>query len=187
MPNSSNGIRVPSGLEFKKLGDILTYIKSNKVSGVKSDIKGITQVKDYGKYSTLIDGKVKEIEKSYLPNTLSKTFTDSNYRTVITEEKIVVYRTFGGRADAGGSFVTTVSAESRIQAKIDTALLPSWGNSRMYEAVIEVPKGEILNIGKVAEQTTESGAKLVGGIDQVVLPLNWDLNWIKEIRIVPSK
>lgn len=57
----------------------------------------------------------------------------------------------------------------------------------MYEAVIEVPKGEILNIGKVAEQITESGAKLVGGGDQVVLPLNWDLNWIKEIRIVPSK
>lgn len=93
------------------------------------------------------------------------------------------YVQIGGLA-AGGSFVTTNPAESRIQA--DTALLPSWGNSRMYEAVIEVPKGEILNIGKVAEQTTESSTKLIGNGDQVVLPLNWDLNWIKEIKVVPS-
>ncbi|MCC3866899.1 hypothetical protein K0039_01645 [Terrisporobacter mayombei] len=78
-------------------------------------------------------------------------------------------------------------AESRIQAKIDSTLLPSWGNSRMYEAVIEVPKGEILNIGKVAEQITESGSKLAGGGDQVVLPLNWDSRWITKIRLVPPK
>lgn len=154
---------------------------------IGNDIKEITNAKDYGKYSTLIDSKVREIDKTYLPNTLSKTFTDSNYRTVVTKDKITVYRTFGGRADAGGSFVTSMPAESRIQAKIDTALLPSWGNTRMYEAVIEVPKGEILNIGKVAEQITESGGKLIGNGDQIVLPIDWNLNWIKEIRLVPSK
>ncbi|WP_234121346.1 hypothetical protein [Clostridium hydrogenum] len=183
----SEKVRATKSEQLKDVKDSGVNVESKTDGREKKGTEGVTQAEDYGKYSTLIDGKVKEIEKSYLPNTLSKTFTDSNYRTVITEEKIIVYRTFGGRADAGGSFVTTVPAESRIQAKIDTALLPSWGNSRMYEAVIEVPKGEILNIGKVAEQTTESGAKLVGGGDQVVLPLNWDLNWIKEIRIVPSK
>ena len=187
-------LALPEGfsINISKIDDASDSSKVvNKIGQISEDAEKVTEVltqaKDYGKYSTLIDNKVKEIEKSYLPNTLSKTFTDSNYRTVITEEKIMVYRTFGGRADAGGSFVTTIAAESRMQAKIDTALLPSWGNSRMYEAVIEVPKGEVLNIGKVAEQITESGGKLVGGGDQVVLPLNWDLNWIKEIRLVKSK
>ena len=187
---TADGRRINAGLHIvENEKKAIDSIKFNKIDEGKAvgNIEGVGEAKDYEKYSTLIDSKVKEVEKAYLPNTLSKTFTDSNYRTVITEDKIIVYRTFGGRADAGGSFVTTISAESRIQAKIDTALLPSWGNSRMYEAVIEVPKGEILNIGKVAEQATESGSKLVGGGDQVVLPLDWSLNWIKEIRLVPSK
>lgn len=81
-----------------------------------------------------------------------------------------MYRTFGGRADAGGGFATTTSATSRIQAEIDTALLPEWGNTRMYEAAIEVPKGQVLNIGKVAEQYTKTGTKLVGQGDQILLP-----------------
>ena len=60
VPNSSNGIRVPSGLEFKKLSDILTYIKSNKVSGVKSGIKWVTEA-DILKKSGLDKLKVDEI------------------------------------------------------------------------------------------------------------------------------
>lgn len=112
---------------------------------------------------------------------------DGNYRTVISNDKVTLYRTFGGNADAGGGFATTTSAANRIQAKIDTALLPEWGNSRMYEAVIEVPKGQALNIGKVAEQYTKTGTKLAGQADQVLLPQNWPLEWIKEIRVVSSK
>ncbi|AJQ29642.1 transposase protein [Pelosinus fermentans JBW45] len=56
----------------------------------------------------------------------------------------------------------------------------------MYEAVIIIPKGQILNIGKVAEQYTKSGAKLEGQVDQVLLPKNWSLEWIKEIHVIPS-
>ena len=35
-----------------------------------------------------------------------------------------------------------------------------------YEAVIEIPKGEVLNIGRVAEQNTKTGALLKGDADQ---------------------
>lgn len=57
-------------------------------------------------------------------------------------------------------------------------------NSLRYEAEIIVPKGTILNIGRVEEQFTMSGARLDGGADQILLPQNWDLNWINSIREV---
>jgi hypothetical protein len=142
---------------------------------------------DETKYLTSIEDKVTEIEKATLPEWIKESFTDGSYRTVLTNDKVKLYRTFGGKADAGGGFATTMSAANRIQAKIDTALLPEWGNSKMYEAVIGVPEGQVLNIGKVAEQYTKTGTKLVGGADQILLPQNWPLEWIEEIKHVPSK
>ncbi|EPC9930681.1 hypothetical protein [Listeria monocytogenes] len=67
-----------------------------------------------------------------------------------------MYRVFGGNAKSTGSFVTTNKAISRIDAKIDMALLPEWKNTRMYEAEIIIPKGQQINIGKVAPQAIES-------------------------------
>ncbi|GAM12827.1 hypothetical protein [Mesobacillus selenatarsenatis] len=139
------------------------------------------------KYSTAIDDKVKVIEKIDLPDWISESFTDGNYRTVITEEKLTFYRTYGGGAKVNGSFVTTSPAGNRINAKINTALVPDWKNSRQYEAVIEVPKGQILNIGRVEKQYTKTGALLEGDGDQILLPQGWPSDWIKETREVPSK
>jgi hypothetical protein len=145
------------------------------------------KISDFGKYSTNIDDKVKVIEKENLPDWISESFTDSNYRTVITEESIILYRAYGGGAKANGSFVTTSPAGNRINAKENTALVPDWKNTREYEAVIEVPKGQILNIGRVEKQYTKSGALLKGDGDQILLPQGWPSEWIKEIRNVPSR
>ena len=142
----------------------------------------------YGEYSTKIDSKVIEIEKANLPDGLKKTYADNYYRTVESVDEIKTYRTFGGNADAGGGFATTEPAVSRIDAKMDTALLPEWKNSRMYEAEITIPKGEKLNIGKVAPQiNVKTGTILKGGADQILLPQDWPLEWITDIRVVPSK
>ncbi|MBN8209820.1 hypothetical protein JI666_13770 [Bacillus sp. NTK071] len=86
-----------------------------------------------------------------------------------------------------GSFITIIPAVNRINAKVNTALLPDWKNSRQYEAVIEVPKGEVLNIGRVEKQNTKTGALLKGDADQVLLPQGWPSEWIKETREVPSR
>ena len=105
----------------------------------------------------------------------------------ITGEDITLYRSFGGKADAGGAFATTRPAESRIQAKLDLALLPEWGNSRAYEAEIQIPAGQRVNIGIVAPQTIKgSGTLLPGGAVQILLPKDWPLEWITKIRVVPS-
>lgn len=122
-----------------------------------------------------------------LPSWLKKTYTDGHYRTVITNESIMVYRTFGGKAGVEGAFATTVPASNRINSKIDSALLPEWKNSRQYEAVIEIPKGTELNIGKVEQQMTQTDTIFKGGGDQILLPQNWPNEWVKEIREIPSR
>ncbi|PRS36071.1 transposase [Bacillus sp. RJGP41] len=164
-------------------------VKDSKVEGVSGESisKGTGKIETFGKYSTNIDEKVKVIEKVDLPDWISESFTDGIYRTVITEENITFYRTYGGGAKVNGAFVTTSPAGNRINAKINTALVPDWKNSRQYEAVIEVPKGQVLNIGRVEKQYTKSGALLEGDGDQILLPQGWSSEWIKEIRGVPSR
>ncbi|MDY0406304.1 hypothetical protein P5G51_013695 [Virgibacillus sp. 179-BFC.A HS] len=56
-----------------------------------------------------------------------------------------------------------------------------------HEAVIEVPKGTTLNIGRAEKQITKTGAVMHGDADKVLLPLNYPLDWIKEIWQIPSR
>ena len=138
----------------------------------------------YGAYSTKIDSKVNVVEKHELQSWLIETYKDGQYRTVVTNEEITVYRVFGYNAEAGGAFATSNPAINRVQTKVDSAILPEWKNSLKYEAEIVIPKGTTLNIGRVGEQYTMSGARLAGDADQFLLPQNWDLNWIKSIRTI---
>ncbi|WP_238343606.1 hypothetical protein [Gracilibacillus saliphilus] len=130
---------------------------------------------------------MKIIKKEKLPPWISKSFTDGVYRTVKTKENIILYRTYGGNAKIQGAFATTLPARNRINAKINSALVPDWKNSRQYEAIIEVPKGTTLNIGRVEKQYTKSGSLLQGDGDQILLPQNWPKDWIKDTIKVPSK
>ena len=138
----------------------------------------------FGNYSTKIDSKVTVVEKQELPSWLIDTYKEGVYRTVVTNEDITVYRSFGYNAEAGGAFATSSPAVNRIQTKVDSAILPEWKNTLRYEAEIVIPKGTTLNIGRVGEQFTMSGTRLAGDADQFLLPQNWDLNWIKSIREV---
>ena len=138
----------------------------------------------FGNYSTKIDSKVTVVEKQELPSWLIDTYKDGVYRTVVTNEDITVYRSFGYNAEAGGAFATSSPAVNRIKTKVDSAILPEWKNILRYEAEIVIPKGTTLNIGHVGEQFTMSGTRLAGDADQFLLPQNWDLNWIKSIREV---
>ncbi|WP_246888907.1 hypothetical protein [Pseudomonas chlororaphis] len=140
----------------------------------------------WGKYTTKIDDKVTVVEKNEsVPGWIKESFLDSNYRTVVTNEDITVYRVFGGKANAQGSFVSTSPSLNRIQAKIDAALLPEWKNTRVFEAEIVIPKGTKLDVGKVAPQTIKStGTVLDGGADQLLMPRDWPKEWIKSTRDV---
>ena len=166
---------------------ILENIRQSRLARESSKFGEYLRKENQIKYPTGIDGSVKLIEKADLPSWIVDSFQDGQYRTVVTTEEVTVYRTFGGHSDAGGGFVTSSPAQNRIQAKIDTALLPEWKNTRMYEVEIRIPKGETLSIGKVAPQKISlSGTVLKGGADQILLPQDWPLEWISDFRIVPN-
>ena len=114
---------------------------------------------------------------------IQESFTDSYYVTAVTKETISFYRVFGGRGQINGSFVTTKPTINKIAAKIEAALLPGWGNTKQFEALVVVPKGTRISIGKVAPQTIpKAGTILKGGADQILLPYKWDENWVINIR-----
>ena len=64
------------------------------------------------------------------------------YLNFIELSKQQVSTSLGGHSDAGGDFVTSSPVQNRIQAKIDTELLPEWKNTRRYEVEIRISKGE---------------------------------------------
>ncbi|QPG04610.1 hypothetical protein IT774_10225 [Salinimonas marina] len=85
----------------------------------------------------------------------------------------------GEQAKANGGFATTVQNASRS----DTAVFQQWSNQR-FEAELDIPKGSLINVGKVARQTSKSGKRTYhkGGADQVILPLDYPSTWIKSVR-----
>lgn len=163
----------------KTVGNIAKSRADNGVAKASRDI--IPQ-----EYRTKIDNKVKIVQKDEsLPSFVKDSFKDGIYRTVVTNEDIVVYRVYGGNAKAEGSFVTTSPANNKIQAKIDAALLPEWKNTRQFEAEIIIPKGTTINVGRVEEQIIrESGTVLKGDADQILMPKDWPSSWIKSTRKV---
>lgn len=70
------------------------------------------------------------VEKQELPSWLIDTYKDGVYRTVVANEDITVYRSFGYNAEAGGTFTTSSPALNRVQTKVDSAILPEWNKTR---------------------------------------------------------
>ena len=145
------------------------------------------------KYKTVLNRlNVIETEKQELPETIIKSFKNEEYKSYITIDDIILYRVYGltpsGTAGAKqlGSFATTEFAESRIDVKLRLALDPQWKNALYIEEKIMVPKGVVLNIGIVAPVKLLSGTILPGGAEQVLLPQDWNENWVVGYRYVTS-
>ena len=134
---------------------------------------------------TKIDDKVVLAEKQdNLSAYVSETFRNGQYTTVVTNENVTLYRTFGGGADQAklnSGYATTETGLGRQEL----ALYKKWSDTR-FEAEIVVPKGETLNIGKVGEQPVGGKVngtyKYRGGADQILLPRNWDTSWVKSVK-----
>ena len=145
------------------------------------------------KHKTELTGKVREIKKDTLPDGDASSFMNGHYKTYITVEEIVLYRTYGRGysknkgATWSGRYASTEFAESRIDVKIRLALKPEWLNTRLVEEKILVPIGTKINVGIVAPVTLNTGTVLVGGAEQVLLPRNWSEDWIIGYREVTSK
>lgn len=145
------------------------------------------------KYKTDLTGKVREIKKDTLENSDVSSFKNGEYKTYITLDEIILYRTYGRgySKDRGakwyGRYASTEFAESRIDVKIRLALKPEWLNTRLVEEKILVPVGTKINVGLVAPVTLATGTVLEGGAEQVILPYDWPQEWIIGYRSVTSK
>ncbi|WP_276203382.1 hemagglutinin repeat-containing protein [Pectobacterium brasiliense] len=130
---------------------------------------------------TKIDSKVTLTQKDSLPNNVTKSFKDGNYQTVITNEPVVVYRKFGGTLDQAkldGGYATTEQNVGRNE----TAVYKKWSTSQ-FEAQIKIPENTKINIGIVGEQRPGSEKpKYDGGADQILMPLDYPLKWVKSVR-----
>ena len=96
---------------------------------------------------------------------IAATFRGGSYTQTVTTEDTMLYRVHGGKAGPRGSYWTRTPPEGPLQAKIDSALLPKWGNTAEGVSVIRVPKGTTIFEGFAAQQ-----GNLVGGGNQVFLP-----------------
>lgn len=146
------------------------------------------------KFKTILDeNNIKEVEKQILNKEITNSFKNGEYKTYITTDEIILYRTYGltpsGKAGAKqlGAFATTEFAESRIDVKIRLALNPQWKNALYIEEKIIVSKNVTINVGVVAPVKLLSGTILEGGADQILLPPNWPEEWIDGYRFVTSE
>ncbi|MNH15655.1 hypothetical protein D3C79_752710 [compost metagenome] len=129
----------------------------------------------------MIDGQVKVVEKDKLwPNTI-ETFRSGEYLTVETTEPVNLFRKFGGglnQAKLDGGYASTSTNANRQEL----AVYPAWSNSR-FEADLVIPEGQKLNIGVVGQQPPNSLIpKCRGGVDQIILPRNWSMDWVRSVR-----
>ena len=157
--------------------DVDSEFKVNDASDLRAYTDG--EIRPY--INTSINGKVKVVDQSILPVGVQKTFKDKDYVTVETTESVILYRKFGGdggQAKIDGGFASTKQNANRQE----TAVYPKWSTTR-FEVEIEVPREQKLNIGKVAEQPVGSpNPKYRGNADQVLLPKNYPMEWIKSVR-----
>ncbi len=100
-----------------------------------------------------------------LPAAIANTFRGGSYTATTLGDAMTLYRAYGGTAGQLGSFWTRTAPAGSLQATIDLALNPAWGNTASQVARISVPAGTTIFEGAAAGQ----GA-LLGGGSQVFIP-----------------
>ncbi|MHA7831418.1 MAG: hypothetical protein ACX93O_09975 [Flagellimonas sp.] len=121
-------------------------------------------VNSEGILSTLIDNKIKVLPKESLYGNQALTFLNEKYIIGETLEDVITYRRFGGNAKLRGVYVSTLEKLSREEL----ALVKEFNNSMRFEAVIKIPKGEKLAIGKVGPWPPKA-PEFMGGADQIII------------------
>lgn len=100
------------------------------------------------------------------------TFRGGSYTEMVTGEATTLYRAHGGTAGELGSYWSRTAPTGPLQARMDSALLPEWGNTATNISTIRVPSGTKIFDGFAAPQ-----GGLPGGGSQVFIP-KVDPSWL---------
>ncbi len=146
----------------------------------------------------LLNDKYTEIKKQPLTDEIADSFANSEYRSVVTNEDLTLYRVYGGGSTKRGNlngdyiFLSPTLPSDKMEEKMGSALSNRWQgplldedgkqkfdengsplkvlpNTREFYCEVYVPRGSILNIGRVQRQDTLGGQELPGGRIQVVV------------------
>lgn len=112
-----------------------------------------------------------------LPDEVASTFRSSSYTMSGLSEATTLYRVYGGKAGQLGSYWSRVKPSGPLQAQLDSALNPAWGNSATSVATTRVPAGTTIYEGAAASQPIGGGGSLLGGGSQVYIP-RVDSSWL---------
>ena len=108
-----------------------------------------------------------------LPTVVADTFRSGTYTARTSSEATTLYRAYGGTAGEVGGYWTRSAPAGPLQAQIDLALRPEWGNTATSMSQINVPAGTVIYEGAAAGQ----GGPFVGGGSQVYIP-HVDPSWV---------
>ena len=100
-----------------------------------------------------------------LAKTTIDTFRGGSYTQAVTQEATTLYRAYGGSAGELGSYWSRTAPTGPLQARIDSALLPQWGNTAEKVSTMTIPKGTTIYEGFAAPQ-----GNLMGGGSQIYIP-----------------
>jgi hypothetical protein len=108
---------------------------------------------------------------------VTSSFRSSSYSEVVLGQDTTLYRVFGGSANPTGGFWTRIPPSGSLQAQLDSALNPVWGNTATYVATARVPAGTTIYEGVAGAQPIGGGGSLLGGGNQVFIR-NFDPSWL---------
>ena len=114
------------------------------------------------KYGPMNQGPLK-------PN-IANSFRSSSYTQRISSGEYM-HRVHGGTANPTGSFLSRTPQYGGMQAQLDLALNPSWGNTATNVSKVYLPKGTVFFEGYAAPQAINGGnGMLMGGGSQIYVP-----------------
>lgn len=177
IPSASIAKLAPADVAFT--GTTLKNIKKNKPSGWADATNTLF---DFSKGRST--GSFDAVNPGPLGDNLAETFAGGRYNEVVLSEDIVLSR--AGTADIPlGQFFTQNAPQSVIQARIDSAVLPTWpgGGTSPIDSVFEVkiPAGTKVYVGEVSSQ----GGAFVGGTQQIVVPKPWTIEGVQVVGSSP--
>lgn len=104
-----------------------------------------------------------------LSDQVARTFRSSSYSEVVLTEEVTLYRIYGGRSPQLAPWWSRTRPSGPLQAQLDSALNPAWGNAMTDVATIRVPAGTTIYEGFAAPQALKGGGSLMGGGSQVYI------------------
>ena len=103
--------------------------------------------------------------KGPLPEEIVSTFRGGGYTQTTLQSALSLYRVYGGKAGEIGPWWSRTAPQGPLQAQMDFALNPQWGNTAQKAIQIRVPPGTVVYEGFAAPQ-----GGLLGGGSQIYIP-----------------